>query len=149
HHKPVILIGADPTGENMLLSDLVQREPRPTHFVLRAGKVLASQNWSMGDYSLRYHTPAEVIGYLDSVPVDYVIIDTSPAQYLRKDHLDLLTRAIEERPERWREVGRFPRVRDGHEWPQAVGVYEFLHPPSPTLHIRIDQGRMLNRELEF
>lgn len=146
--KPVVLLATDQTGESMMLSDLVQREARPGHFVLRASKVLADQTWVGGDYSLRYHSPAEVLAYLDSVPVDYVIADSSPNALSRRDHLDLLERTIREAPDRWREVGRFPRVREGRAWPDALRVYEFIHPPRTGIHIRIDQRRTLNRQIK-
>lgn len=147
--KPVVLLATDTTGENMILSDLVVREPRPGHFILRAGKVLADQTWMEGDYKLRYRTPNELIAYLESVPVDYVIMDGSPIELLRRDHLDLVHRTISEAPERWKEVGRFPRVRNGRAWPDALRVYEFLHPPSTGIRIRVDLERMLHRQLEL
>jgi hypothetical protein len=102
-----------------------------------------------GDYKLRYQTPSELIAYLESVPVDYVIMDRSPLELSRGDHLDLVDRTISEAPERWKEVGRFPRVRNGRAWPDALRVYEFLHPPSSAIHIRVDLERMLHRQLEL
>jgi len=147
--KPVVLLVTDPTGENMMLSDLASREPRPGHFILRGSKVLADQTWEGTDYKLRYRTPGELIAYLDSVPVDYMITDGSPSEFSRPGHLDLLERTIRETPQRWREVGRFPRVRQGRTWPDALRVYEFVHAPSSRVQIRIDLQRMLNRKLEI
>jgi hypothetical protein len=147
--KPVVLLVTDPLGENMMLSDLASREGRPGHFILRGSKVLADQTWEGTDYKLRHRTPAELIAYLDSVPVDYVITDGSPSEFARPAHLDLLDRTIRETPQRWREVGRFPRMRQGHSWPDALRVYEFIHPPSAGVQIRIDLHRMLNRKIEL
>jgi hypothetical protein len=147
--KPVVLLVTDPTGENMMLSDLASREPRPGHFILRGSKVLADQSWEGTDYKLRHRTPGELIAYLDSVPVDYVITDDSPSEFSRPEHLDLLDRTIRETPQRWKEVGRFPRVRQGRIWPDALRVYEFVHAPSSRVQIRIDLHRMLDRKLEL
>jgi len=90
--------------------------------------VLADQTWEGTDYKLRHRTPVELIAYLDSVPVDYVITDDSPSEFPRPDHLDLLDRTIRETPQR---------------------VYEFVHAPSSRVQIRIDLQRMLNRKLEL
>jgi hypothetical protein len=147
--KPVVLIATDPMGENMMLGDLVQREERPGHYVLRASKVIADQDWNERDYKLRYQTPAELIAYLDSVPIDHVLIDESPSGLDHHEHIDLVSQTIREVPSRWSELGRYPRISNGQVWSNALRLYEFKHPPSGELRIRADLSRTLRRTLQL
>jgi hypothetical protein len=101
----VFLICGNPTGEGMLISEVAAREPRPGHIVLRADKMLASEDWMGRDYQVLFHDPEQVLQYLESIPTGVVIID---GEGRRTPHGQLLYRGIQAHPERWALLSQDP-----------------------------------------
>jgi hypothetical protein len=96
----VILVSGDPAREGMTVAEIAMRDVRPRHYVLRASKVLSQSDWFGKGYRLLFHTPEQVSSYLDSVPVDFVLVDsTAPSALV---HNTLLSRALHGRSETWR-----------------------------------------------
>ena len=111
----VFLICASATGEGMLISEVAARESRPGHIVLRANKMLASEDWMGRDYQLLFQDPAEVLQYLESIPAGIVIIDGDGR---RTPHGQLLYQGIQSHPEKWELLARYP--------PSDILVYRLI-----------------------
>lgn len=100
-HNGAVLVSADAEGEGMLTAEFVMRDRRPDHYVVRASKVLATQD-AMGDnYELKYHTPEQIMTVLDSIPVAIVVTQQCPKGKCG-EHENLLKQAATLYPDRWR-----------------------------------------------
>lgn len=127
-HEAVVLISsdADGKGEGLFISELALREPRPGPVVLRASKVLSESTFMGSDYRLLFNTPAAVMRYLDSVPVQVVVFDKA-ATPEPEDH-KLLAQTIQAYPQRWQLVARYAITRNGPEQPGALEIYRLVNP---------------------
>jgi hypothetical protein len=137
--KPrVILVCGDPIAEGVVVSEIALRDQRLRHFILRASKVLAQSDWNGDDYQPLFSNPQQVAAYLDSVPVDYVLID-DPDRHRTVLHHLLLLDAIALQPKVWRLAG----------W--AGNTLQLWERSSPLTHgdptIRIDMKYSLQRSL--
>ena len=140
-----LLISSDETGEGAFIAEVAMREQRPAHFVLRASKVVAKSDWAGGSYELLYQTPAELMQYLEELPVGILVIDTSPAGN-RRPHHHLLRETVRAYSHRWELLGSY-----AGEDPSAgaLQAYRLIgHENRPMGRIRIDMDYMLNRILE-
>src|SRR5262249_50703021 len=102
----VMLVASQGFGENAVIAEMAMREARPGHRILRASRVLGTSSWSGRGYRLLYDSPEEIQAYLDSVPVDLLVIDAR----LRRDrpqddHTPLLLTLVEQHPDLWPLVG--------------------------------------------
>ena len=98
-HKGAVFVSADAEGEGMITAEFVMRDRRPDRYVVRASKVLATQD-VMGDkYQLKYHTPEQVMSVLDSIPVAIVVMQRCPKGKCGQ-HENLLNEAATLYPER-------------------------------------------------
>jgi hypothetical protein len=123
----VFLICASATGEGMLISEVAERESRPGHIILRANKMLASEDWMGDDYQLLFLDPEEVVQYLEGIPAGIVIID---ADGRRTPHGQLLYKGIQSHPERWELLTQYQ--------PGDIQVYRLIgHEGKPVSKIRI------------
>ena len=100
-HNGAVLVSADAEGEGMLTAEFVMRDRRPDHYVVRASKVLATQDLMGDKYQLKYHTPEEIMTVLDSIPVAIVVTQQCPKGKCG-EHEKLLNEAASLYPERWR-----------------------------------------------
>lgn len=98
----VILVSGDAPREGMVVAEVAIRDKRPRHYILRGSKVLARSDWFGKGYRPLFATPEEVSKYLDSVPVDFVLIDTRRAQATPHDLL--LARTLNKHSEIWRRA---------------------------------------------
>jgi hypothetical protein len=94
----VLLVCSSDAGEGMLISEVAMRESRPGHIVLRASKMLSSNDWMGNDYRPLFHDQDEMLQYLADFPVGIVIID---GQGRRTPHGSLLYAGILSRPGEW------------------------------------------------
>jgi hypothetical protein len=109
--------------------------------------VLAESTWAGDDYRTLYKTPAEVLKFLDSVPVGVIVLDNTPG---RKDHPHhrQLQQVIRDNPARFRLLGSFPEDGRPRIPGEQVLVYEMVdHEGKPAGKIRIDMRFMLNRSI--
>jgi hypothetical protein len=134
-------------GEGMLISEIAMREPRPSHIVLRATKVLSQSDW-MGDrYSLLYRTPEEVMGFLKATPVGVVVIQDGDGPAESPDH-KLLHRTIDQYPNEWEHVGTFPHGHAG-EPGSKIDIYRLKSVAGSGVgKIRINLPYTLKRSIE-
>jgi hypothetical protein len=101
----VFLICGSATAEGLMISEVAAREFRPGHIVLRANKMLASEDWMGRNYQLLFQDPEEVLQYLEGIPTGIVIIDGDGR---RTPHGQLLYRGIQSHPEKWALLNRYP-----------------------------------------
>jgi hypothetical protein len=112
----VILVSADAPREGMAVAEIAMRDLRPRHYVLRGSKVLASSDWFGKSYRPLFQTPQQMAAYLDSVPVDFILVDDSRPAPL--PHMALLSQFLHENSATWRRVAA----------PGPMALWERLHP---------------------
>jgi len=109
YRNSVILVASEGDGEGMLIDEVAMREARPSHFILRASKMLGQGDWLGNHYVLTYHTPEEVMKFLDSIPVELVVIDHETG-LANPPYFALLTQAIAAYPALWEHAGTYPQA---------------------------------------
>jgi len=142
-HNGAVLVSADAEGEGMLTAELVMRDRRPDHYVVRASKVLATQN-AMGDqYQLKYHTPQQVMMVLDSIPVAIVVTQRCPKGKCG-EHENLLNEAAALYPERWRLSSVIPSEPDS-----PILVYQIIGNEAKTVQmLQVDMMKTLGTTID-
>jgi hypothetical protein len=142
----VLLISSDSAGEGVFVSEVAMRESRPSHYVLRASKVLSRSYWSGAHYELLFQTSDAVAKYLDSVPVAAVVLSFRPGAVSMAHHA-LLHDALRANPEIWQE--REYRNSNGNRLGDRILVYHRRAPLSaPRPHIQIEMRHRLGKTLE-
>src|ERR1039457_20688 len=145
----VILISSEADGEGMLITEMAMRERRPSHIILRATKMLSQSNWNGEHYRLLYATPQELMTFLQSVPVEVVVIHNERTYRSFPDQA-LLRRAIASFQNDWEHLGTFPQRR-----PTVASTIDIYRLKSSAGHrrgkIRIElpytRGHAIEREL--
>ncbi len=122
----VFLVCGNPTSEGVFISEVAARESRPGHIVLRASKMLASEDWMGSHYQPIFQNQEDTLQYLESIPAGIVIID---ADGRRTPHGQLLFQAIQLHPEKWELISVVP---DGIQAYRLIG-----HEGRPVSKIRI------------
>jgi hypothetical protein len=107
----VFLVCGDALAEGMLISEVAAREARPGHIILRASKMLASEDWMGTYYQPLFQDQKVLLQYLEEIPTGIVILDESGRS---TPHGQLLYQAIQSHPEKWELLSRYSRnSRDG------------------------------------
>jgi hypothetical protein len=133
----VILCSLTSSGEGAFIAERLALDPRRDGLILRATKVLSSSGFNGGHYRDRFATPAEVELYLQSIPVDYLVVDTEPTRPDQK----LLRAAIDAAPERYRLTGRFPLTVSTGPPLAAIQVYRNVAAEGQTgRNVELDMG---------
>jgi hypothetical protein len=145
----VFLVSSDSpyNAEGIFISEIAMHENRPGHIVLRASKMLSSSRWDGGEYKLVYSTPAEMMKYLEELPIDVVVLDNIDHNSTLEHH-SLLKQTISGYPGRWQLVGIFPVIEAGREYPEGLLVYRLAgHPTKTHGQIQLNLKRMLGRDI--
>ena len=146
--ESVILLSLDSRSEGMFIAEIAMRERRPGHIVLRASKILAKSEWTGRNYEALYHTPAEVMSYLEQIPVGVLVSDRSIPVQDQREHHRLLNQMLEAYPQRWELVGTYPLTRGGTQYPDALRMYRLIgHENRRVGTIHIDMSYMLNKTI--
>ncbi len=96
----VVLVCSDSWGEGALITSLALADPpRSPHVILRGSKTLSENRWISTDYTPLFRSPAELETYLESVPVDAVVIDLSKTAW--EQDRDLLADALRQNRDKW------------------------------------------------
>ena len=111
----VVLCSSDANGEGALISEIAMREARPGHVILRASKMLADMDWNGRNYKLKMETPEQIRQFLESTPIEIVVLDRTPGH--RLEHEDLLEASITSPG--WERIGVYPTAPDSFTWRQA------------------------------
>ncbi len=107
YREAVILVSSEAMGEGMLISEIAPLELRPSHYILRATKMLARSRWNLDQYELLYPDEQKMQEFLESIPVRILVYDTA-AGVMPMQHHKLLGKLIENNPAKWRLVGIHP-----------------------------------------
>jgi hypothetical protein len=147
----VVLVSSDADGEGGFISEVAMHERRPGHIVLRASKVIARGNWNGQHVKLLFHSPMEVLAYLDSVPVGAVVLDNSrPNSRSASPYENLLEEAMAAPPHHWKLLQSYPVWKEGVEDIGALQIYIRTVPAiNPRGLIRVDLTDMLGKVLKF
>jgi hypothetical protein len=147
-----ILVASDTLGEGMMISEIAlhDKKPRPTHYVLRASKLLADVNWTGSEYRLMYQTPEQIMEFLSATSIPLVALDESVPPEQLSAHQKLLSDTVRTYPNSWKVVQEFTVVRDGIPFPRALRIYLLTGPVSTRrIPIEINLQRMLGKTLEL
>lgn len=146
----VMLVASDGEGrdgEGMFISEIAMRDKRPSHIVLRATKMLSQSDWMGAHYKLLYNTPAEVMNFLRSIPVEIVVIHSENGVVESPDH-ELLQQAIAEFSAEWEHLGTYPQLHDTNGG-STIDVYRLKSAAGRQAGtIRIDLPFTLRRPIE-
>jgi hypothetical protein len=128
--KARFMIASDAAGEGMFIAEAAMREPRPTHVIRRASKVLAAQQWDGSDYAAKVGNTAGVLAALKKDRVRFVVFDESNPSALQTPHTRLLKAAAEADGQGLKLVATYPITRGyprqvrGQTFPNAIEIYE-------------------------
>ncbi len=109
--KSTVLVAARAVIEGVTVSEIAMRDTRPGHTVVRASKAVGSSDWDGSNYRARLNTPAELMAYLQSVPVDFIVLDLiQPDAGAIKPHA-LMLEALAAYPQNFQSLGVYPTNR--------------------------------------
>jgi hypothetical protein len=108
----VLLVASEGYGEGVFIAELAGRERRPGHRVLRASKVLSSDNWDGSGYRLLPNSAKETNRYLEDADVGLIVLDMGSSPRARSvPHFQLLLDVVHGYPDRWRLI-MWPRAAE-------------------------------------
>lgn len=120
-----ILVSSPGHGEGALIAAIAAREPRPTHVIKRATKVLATSQWSGLDLRLNFSSDVDEQRALDREGVRLLVIDEQP--HVRLSMMGKLSAELRLLPTRhsdlWREVWPLPGRRSTYRVFERQGVH--------------------------
>jgi len=143
YRDSVVLVSAQNLGEGLMISEIALLELRPSHYILRATKMLSTSKWNLANYELRYDTPEKVEAFLESIPVRLVVYDTARGLMPMKHH-ELLNQVLEKNPEKWVRIGVYPPTGVNAEGGR-VELYELKGYDKVRGPIKIDLPYTLQR----
>jgi hypothetical protein len=97
-----ILISGDSIAEGAFISEIAQREPHPSRYVVRGTKLFADIGWMGKVREMRVKDASQMDAFVTSLPIDLVVIDLSSAPSFA--YQPLLEQAIGQHPERWQRI---------------------------------------------
>jgi 4-amino-4-deoxy-L-arabinose transferase-like glycosyltransferase len=104
--QAVVLSSSEAMGEGMMITETEMRERRPGHYILRASKLLAVEDWSGRKYQALFPSAAAVRNELNLIPVGVLVIDFTPGETRPIHHTQLLSMLAAHPPE-WKLAGSF------------------------------------------
>ena len=140
----VVLVNSDVWGEGALITALaLGDDAQNEHIVLRGTKVLSENIWIRGSYSPLFHEAGSLEQYLESVPVDVIVIDYSEA--LWPQDRDILSQAIRENPNKWTLASDIPKKAKSRH----LQIYRWTGPDHSNIrkNVRVRMRLMLGRDL--
>ncbi len=146
----VSLVSADEIGEGSLVAERLLCDRSRSEFVLRASKVLASSTWAGSRYRAKFSTVDQLRDYLDSIPVEYIVIDDLGYRRSAPAHHQLLKQMIHAFPEQF-ELQGFSSIeyQDVH-FPNAAGIFKNRSAGGRSAGaIEIDMQHTLGRTLKM
>lgn len=145
----VWLVSSDSPGEGMFIAEVARRDVRPGRLVLRSSKVLSRSRWDGRELELFYGSPAEVMDWLERIPIGVVVLDRSAPDAPAYLHHRQLIETLNTYSNRWELIGVHPLHRARGRHAEAIHVYRLIgHEGRTPEPIRLDMSHMLNREIE-
>lgn len=118
----VYVVASDSRGEGSWIAGLAAREPRPSSIVLRGSKLFGVEDW-LGRGSKEFvQTRDELLGLLDRVPVNVVIVDTTTEPSEARGYHAGLAAAMAS-SEAWEPAAVYPLLRRGRRTSEGLRVY--------------------------
>ncbi|HEX4770502.1 MAG TPA: glycosyltransferase family 39 protein [Bryobacteraceae bacterium] len=141
--ESAVLISSELDGEGALISEVALRAPNPSFYAVRGTKLLADISWD-GTQVLRpsFSQPTELDLILDSVPVDYVVLDLRPSVRVWQHHQQLAA-YLKTHSSKWGLAGRY----GGRSGSGCIALYRRLTPTLGPAHVRVSLARTLGRTL--
>ena len=124
----VTLVSSDARGEGMFISEIAMREQRPGHVIQRASKSLAKSAWSGSGYSPVFSTDDDLLAFLTSGKIQYLVLDDSLPEDKRREHHDQLKRLVEEHSDLFWLVASADLFRGGERQHALVRLYKIQRP---------------------
>ncbi|HSH96159.1 MAG TPA: glycosyltransferase family 39 protein [Roseimicrobium sp.] len=116
------LVVSDARGEGMLVSEAAVRDRKRTLEIKRASKLLAESNWNGGAYTARAANTAEAVRLLKTEGIQYVVIDRTIPERLKKTHHEVLSMAVGD-TQFFTEKSRHEITRAGRTLQDGILVY--------------------------
>jgi hypothetical protein len=106
YRNAVILVSGSGTAEGALIAEVAMREPRPSQYVLRASKILATGDWFGNEFHPFYHTSAELLDCLETLGVGIVVLGSDGDKFPQGQ---LLREAVGHSGN-WEELAHYPDI---------------------------------------
>ncbi|MEP6667592.1 MAG: glycosyltransferase family 39 protein [Chthoniobacter sp.] len=119
----VALVSSDATGEGMFIAEVALHESRPGHVIQRASKSLASSTWSGSGYVPAFDKEEDILHFLASGKIRYLILDDAVPDDKRREHHDQLKRLVATYPDRFSMIGESDVWRRGTRQPITAKLY--------------------------
>lgn len=146
----VMMVSSEHAGEGTLITEIALHERRPGHFVLRASKMLGRSRWEMDNYELLYSTPESMQNYLQTIPVNVLVFDTTPGP-ITIPHHGILRELLARYPDKWELLRSFPSAGPNGRGGRFL-VYRLreaaLPPPNDRVGIQVDMRYTTGGTLE-
>jgi len=143
----VILVSSENMGEGMFISEMAPLELRPSHYILRATKMLSRSRWNLDKYELFYQDARQMQDFFESIPVRLLVYDRSRGE-VRMPHHDVIEAMLKEYPDKWRKLGAYPAAGP-NRLGSRIEVYELQGVAGkPTKQIHIDLRYTLQRVIQ-
>lgn len=117
------LVSSDATGEGMFIAEVALHEHRPGHVIQRASKSLASSQWSGSGYAPAFDKDDDVVKFLTSGKIRYLIIDDAVPADRRREHHDQLKRVVAAHTDLFLPAAEADLYRGGELQPVRAKLY--------------------------
>lgn len=142
------LVSSRALGESALIAEFaIQDANRPGFWVLRGTKSLSASTWYGLDYKPTYSSTVEVLHYLRSVPVKYLVLDDTPRDPTITHH-EQLHEMVNAPSSDWTEIGRFPQGQATNVASPSIRIFHRAASVQKPNGVSIDLPRTLGRKLQ-
>ncbi len=141
-----VLVCSDSWGEGALVTTLALGDhAQNEHIVIRGTKVLSESLWLGGIYSPLFHSSSALEQYLESIPLDAVVVDLT--KVLWEEDRAILSQAILENPDKWSLTLEVPETPESRH----LRLYRWVGPDHSNTrkNVRVRMRLMLGRDLEL
>ena len=147
-HAPdeAVLVCSDAVGEGALITSMAFSDPPGLeHIVLRGSKTLSESPWDPGCIIPFFANATELEAYLETVPVEALVIDLSSI-FWEQDR-DLLARTVHDHPDKWMLALEIPQGPDAHH----LQLYKWIGPDHSNMqkNIRLRMRLTLGHDLQL
>lgn len=120
----VVLVSSDATGEGMFIAEVALQEKRPGHVIQRASKSLAGSTWSGSGYAPAFEKDEDLLAFLTSGKIQYLVLDDAGLGPKRREHHDQLKRLVEKHLEHFQPLAEADLQRGGQILEPPIKLYQ-------------------------
>jgi hypothetical protein len=144
---PVVLVSSGSVADVGMVATFAERDRhRPNSYVLRGSKLLATQDWNGRSYQLRITNATDLIAALDTLPVNWLLLDDIDAAV--QPHHKVLQSAMASGDGGWMLVQTVQSQRTGGQG--TTNVYHRRVPVTRPDSLRVDiRGRKIVVPINF